>query len=657
MMKKLRSLILNRFDRAILTGSFSAVAMLLAGTAVIIFVGTALVAVFGVHVTRAHLNFVDSLWEILQRAIDPGQLANEVTWQSRVILLFVTIVGLLLVSTLISIINSTLERRIESARRGRRPVTNSDHIVVVGWNDSGTKLIEELAIAKIEGVDLSVVLLTDEDPVELLNSISEHLRREDEIDQTTNVTKHASSWITVRRARGDNTNDLLELGGIDRARALICLVKPGHDFRTVRTVLASLAALQMDVARKRPVDRPLRVVAQFESESLARRFEMRIERVVKARRNTSGGLLDLQTVTPSLVRNKVEVNVVRSRGLSAVYKDLLDFEGEELYQVPSPSTSLTFGSLVADSHNVPIGFSDGDTFDLWPNWDDEVGNRKVVVLSHSMESAVRYINRGVQIPIDEPFLGQRIGRAKSSRAEHYLFIGANKWLSGLIEELSFAVPSGSTATVLLRDGSEVPNVAGFGSGEIQTRYRNDENDPLDDAQFVSQFDHIIVMANHEIAEEESDAHVLTDVLACRVHIEVVESDKQPTTVVAELRQRASKHIAAVRLADDLLLSDALTACALAQFALYPESGPLLRHLLGHDSPVTLTSIRHSAILENGEHTCWSEVQDRLYRSTGEICLGMRRANLGIGNPEVLINPAGSTMFGPDDDAIVLTKLL
>jgi hypothetical protein len=151
--------------------------MLFVGTTVLIVVGAAIVSISGVHATRDELNFVDSMWEIVQRVIDPGQLAGEDAWSSRLILLTVTIFGLLLVSTLISIINSGLEYRIEGIRRGRRPVNLVGHIVIIGWNDAASKLLEELAIARIEGVDVSVVVFTDDDPIELLNYITDHIHR------------------------------------------------------------------------------------------------------------------------------------------------------------------------------------------------------------------------------------------------------------------------------------------------------------------------------------------------------------------------------------------------------------------------------------------------------------------------------------------------
>jgi hypothetical protein len=654
-MRNLRNRITNRFDRALLSGSFSAIVMLFTGTAILVFIGSSFVRLLGIHATYDDLNFVDSMWEILQRVIDPGQLANEAAWSSRLTLLTITIFGLLLVSTLISIINSSLERRIEGVRRGRRPVFLRGHIVIVGWNDAAPKLLEELAIARIEGVEVNVVLLTEEDPIDLLNYVIEHLHRQEEIDQRSETAKHISSWVTVRRARGDKTNDLLELGRIDEARAVICLLNEGNEHRNTRTVLATLAALQSPTAQRRPEGDPLQVIAQFNSEEDSQRLKYRIDKVVAARSSSCGALLNFQVITPDLVRNKIEVNVVRSKGLSAVYKDLLDLAGDEIYQVKSPHPGLRFGSLVSASNCIPLGLVDEEGVDLWPDWDTEVGDRSIVVLGQSMKSVERYINSWEGLnPVAST--GERSGREASRVPEHYLFIGNNVWLTGLIRELNQVVPNLSTATLLVHESKIPRHLPFFAGNEINVVTRSISREPLDDSDFISRFDHVIVMADYDVDIEESDSRVLTDVLACRVHLETREQHSLPLTVVAELRKRASKHIAAVRMVDDLLVSESLTACAMAQFALYPENSSVLRHLLSSESQVFLQCIPINEVMSGRDQFVWSEIRDELRESTGEIALAVRTFDENQGLPQVTINPNDSSSVSIKDDVVVLTRL-
>ena len=186
--------------------------------------------------------------------------------------------------------------------------------------------------------------------------------------------------------------------------------------------------------------------------------------------------------------------------------------------------------------------------------------------------------------------------------------------------------------------------------------RSTQKDQLDDEKFISKFDHVIVMADYDVDVEESDARALTDVLACRVHLETQGESPQPMTVVAELRKRASKHIAAIRMADDLLVSDSLTACAMAQFALYPENGEVLRHLLGGESPVFLQSVPMSSISASAEALRWADVRNHLRETTGEIALAHRGFGDKFGTPQVMMNPDDEVLIGPSDDVVVLTRM-
>lgn len=134
--------VMDRFERTLMKGSLLSILALGVATLIVVMFASAVVSVLHIHATDNNLSFPDAVWEILQRAIDPGQLANESDWSSRITLLVVTGIGLLLMSTLISIVNTTIERRIETTRHGRRPIHIEGHIAVIGWNELGTKYTE-----------------------------------------------------------------------------------------------------------------------------------------------------------------------------------------------------------------------------------------------------------------------------------------------------------------------------------------------------------------------------------------------------------------------------------------------------------------------------------------------------------------------------------
>ena len=110
------------------------------------------------------------------------------------------------------------------------------------------------------------------------------------------------------------------------------------------------------------------------------------------------------------------------------------------------------------------------------------------------------------------------------------------------------------------------------------------------------------------------------------------------------------------MADDLLVSDALTACAIAQFALYPENGTVLRHLLSEKTSAFLQGIPASEIIGNERPMSWIETQEILKKTTGEIGIAVRTFDQITGIPVVQLNPNDDVLVRPQDDIVVLTHL-
>ena len=127
----LRNRINNLINRSLSRGSFLAIALLMAMTGLIILLGTLILGIWHFDLGTKEDGIINVAWEVLLRAMSPDQLAENQKWPARIILLVITLVGLLLVSTLISILNSVIERRMEFLHRGRGEVHLSNHKVVL----------------------------------------------------------------------------------------------------------------------------------------------------------------------------------------------------------------------------------------------------------------------------------------------------------------------------------------------------------------------------------------------------------------------------------------------------------------------------------------------------------------------------------------------
>jgi len=81
--------------------------------------------------------FWDSLWWSLNQVVRLHGFAQAYGATGPVLAysLFLSIMGLVVFSVLISLINNTMRSRIEALRKGDTPVLERDHVLLLGWNN------------------------------------------------------------------------------------------------------------------------------------------------------------------------------------------------------------------------------------------------------------------------------------------------------------------------------------------------------------------------------------------------------------------------------------------------------------------------------------------------------------------------------------------
>lgn len=99
---------------------------------------SALVVVMAVFVTVVGISpeggeqfsFPEAIWQNLMRALDSGAVGGDTGWTFRLTMLLVTFGGIFIISTLIGVLTSGIESKVENLRKGRSHVIESGHTVV-----------------------------------------------------------------------------------------------------------------------------------------------------------------------------------------------------------------------------------------------------------------------------------------------------------------------------------------------------------------------------------------------------------------------------------------------------------------------------------------------------------------------------------------------
>lgn len=91
--------------------------------------------------------FWDSLWWSLNQVLRLRGMERMYGATSVVIAyaFFLSLMGLVVFSILISLINNTMRSRIEALRRGETPVLERHHVLVLGWNNKVFSVLRQLA--------------------------------------------------------------------------------------------------------------------------------------------------------------------------------------------------------------------------------------------------------------------------------------------------------------------------------------------------------------------------------------------------------------------------------------------------------------------------------------------------------------------------------
>lgn len=653
-MGKVRNAASDAWEKALLRGFFAPLAFLTAGALLVVFVSAIALSILQVDVNSSGNGFWHLAWEVLLRAMSPDQLTNQDSWAGRLSLFIVTLFGLLIVSTLISISNVAVAQRLENLRKGKKPVSLEGHIALINWNDFGFRVLREIAEANSSISNTrKVVILCDEDPLELRNAIRSNFSSH--IDRSHPAAwwlKHPDAWISIRRGLGHHTNDLSQLSAIDRASGAIVFQKEDADeAQALRSVLAINAVLRSQTGTTTTGQSALPVVTFNPNADLVHTLDRRLEIVALSAHRRDHRQINYIPLSPDEIRSGIETQVARHRGLSAVYQDLLDFGGEELYIVASPPGVKTFGEYFQRANEaIPLGVISEGKVDLWPDWSADLSGKSVIVLATDRPRATRLatvVDAGAEV-----LRARSAGRKPRSQPENFLFIG---W-SMSAEELRIALPKllpvRSTLTVLLRASQVGPADLSFGASTINVIYR-DRLDPLDEPDFLSNYHHVVVFAEMEASAQKSDAQVLTDLIMCRHYADAIEDTSRRFTIVGELRRRSSRYVAGVRLADDLLISDSLMAAAATQLVLQPELESVLAGLLSVDDPVEIITVPLESFNAISPESSWTEIQNRVAALTGEIALGYREDVDGVGR--VVLNPSKKSNIPLSAELIVLSR--
>lgn len=557
-----RAHIRYRFDSVFARGTFPVIVLL--GFATLALVVSAAIVLTVVHVTinvggQQSEGPLEALWSAVVRTLDPGTMGQDVGWGFRVVALLVTLGGIFIVSTLIGLLTTGLDRSLDRLRKGRSAVIEADHTLILGWSSKVPAILGELATAQESEGATCVVILTRRDRGAVEDALAGVVHR-----------KHRMR-VVVRTGDPSDLNDLAIVAPCSARR--IIAVSPDTVDQGDASVIRTVLALMDD----RWGGRIEKIVAEFNDERHAASIERLAPELVVA-------------VVPKTMIARIAAHVCRSHGVSDVYQDLLDFSGHEVYVDRRSDAGIPVARPMVDllhdySQACVIGFVDGvGKIHLAPELDRLVpaGSRLIVVSEDDSTIA-----RGDMERARTSVVGRPVREAGPSTSARTLVLGWNELGIHLLGQMS---GNGNDLRQMLVAVDEDDD------SELSDRERRDfdrwgvtwvrDDIYRDDVLTRLVRDHrperIVLLADHHGRDTAvADAEVLMRLL----HVRTVTADlARPPSIVVELRDAKDVQLASIARADDLIVSDHLASLVIAQLAQDPTLHQLYGQLFSPTGP-------------------------------------------------------------------------
>ena len=612
------------FDGVMSRGTGALIGLLALATLVFIVVVALIVQFFQVLSPSKHDgqvgDFPELLWGNLMRAMDAGTVAGDAGWWFRLPMLLVTLFGILTVATLIGIVSTAFNTKVEDLRKGRSRVIESDHTLILGWSPKVFPIISELVIANESRKKSTIVLLADGDKVEMEDAIRAQL-------PDTGKTK-----IIVRSGDPMNLRDL-EVANPHTARSIIILAPDGGtdpDSIVIKTALA----ITNNPARKSD---DYHIVGEVQEPT-----NMEAAKLV--------GRNEAHWVLASDLISRITVQSCRQSGLSVVYTELLDFDGDEVYFTTQPELvgKTYFDAQLAFSDSSVFGLVKGGAVYLNPAAGTlvEAGDELIVIAED--DSTIRLASPGApddtaisDLPDDDDL------------PERTLVLGYNPSLLAMLRELSEYVAPGSSVSVLADvDDPGLPKYPGmpitFTRGDATSRAVLDSLD-------IDTFDHIIVLAYSVLDVQQADTKTLITLLQLR---DIEAKSGVEFNIVSEMLDDRNRELAEVTKADDFIVSDKLISLMLSQVSENQQLTEVFDTLFSsRGSEIYLRPVER--YIRPGADVDFYTVLEAA-RRRGETAIGYRIAEhsrVAARDYGVVVNPkkAEKRRFAPGDKIIVLAE--
>jgi voltage-gated potassium channel Kch len=618
-------------DNVFYSGTGGMIAWLALVSLLIILVAAVILTATGLAPANEQpFTFLEAAWLSMIRTLGGGSIGGRDTaWGYRLLMLSVTFGGIFIISALIGVLTTGLNRKIEELRKGRSRIMESDHIVILGWTEQVFTILNELAHANEEKRRVCVVVLGPQDKVFM----------EEQIRQR--VGKRSGLRVVCRSGNPMEMTDL-SLVGLNQARAIV-VVTPESENPDADVLKVILAITNHPERRKEPYH----IVAAVRS---PKNYE--VARIV--------GRDEVEWIRSGDMVARIIAQTCRQSGLSTVYTGLFDFGKDEFYFHPvNGLAGLPFGeTLNAFPHDSVVGVRRHSGLpQLNPPKDIILQPGDDLILIARDNSRIHQQPAPAEAVQPDAI---RVEAQPEARSEHTLVLGWNWRGHKVLHELDHYVAPGSDVLVVAdRQGIEESLRKGCQDLKRQTvcfRHGDTTDRELLEDLGLEHYDHIVLLCySDRLSLQQADAQTMISLLHLR---DLAQTHGYRYSIVSEMLDVRNRKLAAVTRADDFIVSERLVSLLMAQVVESKAVNQVFRDLFNVEGSEIYLKPAELYVEPDCPVNFYTVVEAA--RRRNEVAVGYRVASQAH-NPDatygVVINPdkTGEVRYCAGDKVIVLAE--
>jgi ion channel POLLUX/CASTOR len=494
-------------------------------------------------------DFSDSFWVTFLQMTDPGSMSldNSASFWPKSFAILAGIAGIVVLSMLIAVLTTSLETLLYNFRKGRGEIIETNHTLILGWNERIVDLIKELIVANESERKACIVVLSEVEKETMDDLITKRIQ---DTKTTRIITSNGSisNINELKRVNAEFAKSIIIFSNCSENSSIV--QKANSDIRTIKTIMAIIAL-----------------------QNGKNSIPVIIELFTKEKKEIVNNFMDSNIIEIDSwdIMGRLLTQTSLTSGLEVVYNEILSFDGCEIYFHKEDWGNINFYDLVNHfKDGIPLGIhNETEGFRLHPPKDTQLTERDELVILADDDSSIKFSHKRLYRPNDIEKHENSLVRTKKKiliLGWHFVAnIIIREAHDYLLEETEFTIVYDNPSDEFKNNIEELKNQ--FNKFEISLVDANALNYDNLIKTNPNDFDNIFILSQN--LEENNPDKIDSDTLIILLLLRNIIDKNNNVKIITQVLNSDNQELINQTDIDDFIISNKLITMMLAQLSENP----------------------------------------------------------------------------------------